>query len=936
MLLLETYDLTEILKECQRYASIGYKIASAQYKNLNGTLSNAASKINETLMDFNTSPCYVSSATDLLSQQLVDIESAFSGLSFAFKEDLENLRENLSKFSVTLFGRTMAGKSTLMEILTNGDGLSIGNGAQRTTRDVRQYNWNGLEITDVPGIGAFEGEDDEQIAFEAAKKADLILFLITDDGPQAPEAECFGRIMNLGKPVICIMNVKASAPEGKSIKLLTRDIEKKFDMERLNKIRKQFMSYSKQLGQDWGHVPFVYVHLKSAFMSQNSEDPQVKDILHKASRIDFLKREIVEQVREKGCFYRTKTFIDIITNPMLVSMENLLNQSLLNSAQGRIVLSKKRQLAVWKNGFAAAGKNRVRSLLINMKSQLNGEIAAFAEEHFDDKNADKAWNRLLQENGIQDNCQSLLSELEEICNDKIKEVSREIAQELRFSTSFSGDRTLRMNRIIDGKKLWDWSATIIGGGLSISAIVASAFDSEVKDETEFQVALSQQNCTSITLGDYFVFNNYPTIKIDRDMTINLVDYNLYGALFQIADGVTLTIKGDGNFKQCDFEFAGSNAKLNLSTSFSATQNDGSTFLKGLTDLSQIEVADGYELCVGDNIVTSLTQLENATELQVREKMADFVGAFLTVKGDIGVNICVKEGADVSADDSLGLKEADAGVYGPSGTDVYTYHCSPAELSNEQTITVNGVGYTVNGMDLINAIADNAKGYYSDEEKLVASSLGDYANAAKAYFDGSNVSFTGDASKLGGMLSDYVVETTDTDEVEYAGVSLLFKNNITMRYYVELADAWDNYSYSSMPSTKGDYYYFDYADIPLMMLDSEWNDSITSNNSGSDFSIKWSPLAYLNLAVNKNSDTNLKNLALNLYTFYLSVTDPAALAGGSEDPGTGGSEDPSTGGSTSGGSTSGGATSGGATSGGASSGGATSGGASSGGNGSISG
>ena len=475
VLLLDTYDLTEILKECQSYASVGYKIASSQHKNLNTTLSNAASRINETLIDFNSSPCYVSSATDLLSQQLIDIESAFNNLSFAFKEDLENLRENLSKFSVTLFGRTMAGKSTLMEILTNGDGLSIGNGAQRTTRDVRQYNWNGLEITDVPGIGAFEGEDDEQIAFEAAKKADLILFLITDDAPQAAEAECFGRIMDLGKPVICIMNVKASTPEGKSIKLLTRDIEKRFDMERLSEIRKQFMSYSKQLGQDWGYVPFVYVHLKSAFMSQNTEDPQIKDTLHKVSRIDFLKKKIVEQVRERGCFYRVKTFIDIITNPMLVSMENLLNQSLLNSAQGRIVLSKKRQFAVWKDGFKATGKNRIRSLLINLKSQLNGEIAAFAEEHFDDKNADKAWNRLLQEKGIQDNCQTLLTELEETCNDKIKEVSREISQELLFSASFSGDRTLRMNRIIDGKKLWDWSATIVGGGLSISAIFAGAF-----------------------------------------------------------------------------------------------------------------------------------------------------------------------------------------------------------------------------------------------------------------------------------------------------------------------------------------------------------------------------------------------------------------------------------------------------------------------------
>lgn len=87
----------------------------------------------------------------------------------------------MSKFSITLFGRTMAGKSTLMEILTEGNGETIGKGAQRTTRDVRKYTWNELEITDVPGIGAFEGEDDEQLAFEAAKTADLILFLITDD-----------------------------------------------------------------------------------------------------------------------------------------------------------------------------------------------------------------------------------------------------------------------------------------------------------------------------------------------------------------------------------------------------------------------------------------------------------------------------------------------------------------------------------------------------------------------------------------------------------------------------------------------------------------------------------------------------------------------------------------------------------------------------------
>lgn len=472
-------NLSQVLKDCKKSASVGYKLASSQFNDLQSTLYDASEKINSTLMDFNSSPCYVSSATDLLSQQLIDIEAAINNLSFAFKEDLQNLKENLSKFSITLFGKTMAGKSTLMEILTEGDGKSIGLGAQRTTRDVRKYTWNNLEITDVPGIGAFEGEEDEQIAFEAAKTADLILFLLTDDAPQAIEAKSFGRIMDLGKPIICIVNVKVSVSDNKSIKLITRDIEKRFDMNRLNEIRNQFLSYSNQFGQNWGAVPFVYVHLKSAFLAQNNPNQEEATVLYNISRIGYLKSKLIEQVRNKGEFYRIKTFIDIISNPMINAMESLLNQSIINSTQGRTVLSKKRQMIKWKIQFKSAGESRIHSLIINLKSQLNGEIATFAEEHFSDKNADIEWNNLLRERRIQDQCQNLLQELEEQCNDKLKEIAREITNELNFTASFAGDRTLKMNKIIDVKRVWDWSATLAGGGLSIAAIIAGVLGASV-------------------------------------------------------------------------------------------------------------------------------------------------------------------------------------------------------------------------------------------------------------------------------------------------------------------------------------------------------------------------------------------------------------------------------------------------------------------------
>ena len=81
---------------------------------------------------------------------------------------------------------------------------------------------------------------------------------------------------------------------------------------RLYEIHKQFLQYSKQLAQDWGYVLFVNVHLKSAFLAQNIEEQVTAESLYNLSRMENLKKRIVDLVRNKGEFYRVKTFIDIV------------------------------------------------------------------------------------------------------------------------------------------------------------------------------------------------------------------------------------------------------------------------------------------------------------------------------------------------------------------------------------------------------------------------------------------------------------------------------------------------------------------------------------------------------------------------------------------------------------------------------------------------
>lgn len=466
------YDIKDSLKRCKEAASRGYIIATQQAERINSTLTEAESKIQNTVDEFNVSPMYDSEATGLFEKQLLDIRNSFNRLSVTFNEDIYKLKRNLSKFSITLFGRTEAGKSTLMEILTHGNGKTIGTGAQRTTRNVRKYKWNGLEITDVPGIGAFEGQEDETKAFEAAKSADLILFLLTDDAPQAVEAECFSRIIDLGKPVICIINVKVTVDDNDDIEMVLWDINDCFDMDRLNTIKNEFLSYGEKLGQEWRGIPFVYTHLQAAFISQKTKDRELSKMLYDVSRIGYLKRRIIDQVRGKGEFYRIKTFIDAVSTPTLAAEETLLRQSILSSGQGRTIVAKRRNLGVWKEKFCRDCINKIDSEIIAIRSLLYSEIAAFAEDHFADEHADKEWNGLIQSLGITNRCQTLLENFEDLANDKIREISREITNELRIVSLFNDDKTLRMHRIINGKKIWEWGTLSIGITLSAGAGIA--------------------------------------------------------------------------------------------------------------------------------------------------------------------------------------------------------------------------------------------------------------------------------------------------------------------------------------------------------------------------------------------------------------------------------------------------------------------------------
>ena len=112
-------------------------------------------------------------------------------------------------FRVLMMGRTQAGKSTLLEVLTEGDGSRIGDGRQRYTRDVHERPMAGLPgvvLVDTPGVGARDGAEDFELAFAQVADADLVLWVGNDNPGQDETTRALQLIALLGKPVVVVLN----------------------------------------------------------------------------------------------------------------------------------------------------------------------------------------------------------------------------------------------------------------------------------------------------------------------------------------------------------------------------------------------------------------------------------------------------------------------------------------------------------------------------------------------------------------------------------------------------------------------------------------------------------------------------------------------------------------------------------------------------------
>lgn len=251
----------------------------------------------------------------IVAAKMADIEKLY-------KEKIEN-----TKPQIMFFGLYNAGKSSLLNELLRDDVAKVAD--VPTTDHVDYYNWRGYTIADTPGVGA--PIEHEEVTNEAIRKADVVLFVMTNAG-SFEKKENYVRmkdIVDAGKKIIIVINDKSNFLPQECYEEMMQVQQKIYDNMMalgINNVKERFtiLFVNAKLAHKgrMANKPLLWeksqiAELESYILSEMKNSDDFAVIRHAIYEINQDVEAIVEAIREQ--------LSQVDTNPEYMAIQKVLN-----------------------------------------------------------------------------------------------------------------------------------------------------------------------------------------------------------------------------------------------------------------------------------------------------------------------------------------------------------------------------------------------------------------------------------------------------------------------------------------------------------------------------------------------------------------------------------------------------------------------------------
>ncbi|MHC5170512.1 GTPase [Acinetobacter johnsonii] len=450
------------LNTCKRIAKEEYKTVQGHFEECDNIIDELSKKLQGVIEHSSQTLSEDKMVEDGLINMLQDLTRDYGKLLSKRNANLAKQKRSLDCFNVMLFGRTMAGKSTIREAITRGDGQTIGKGAQRTTRDVKEYKWNNLRIIDTPGFGAYNGQEDTQIAHEILEQSDVVLFMLNSDSIQESTFVELEHVYKLNKPLIFVLNMKKDLENDGNRRRALRSPEKYiFKEDDIQGHTDRLKNLASRAGINPSTVRIIPIHAQAAFLATITSGGEGAQ-LHELSQIDKVLNTLIDEVEGNGPIRRIQTFLDSSLNH--IDEQSLLILSQRDRLSGLLPQyeSSLTRISQWKvKTLRDAPRFLSKEVDLAFKPLIDS-IADFVDDHIEDENAAGAWEHHYKSLKITKNIERSVQALAEQVVEELQDFNREMNEGLDITLSFEVTHDGQSFSEFDFKRINDWSSAIAG------------------------------------------------------------------------------------------------------------------------------------------------------------------------------------------------------------------------------------------------------------------------------------------------------------------------------------------------------------------------------------------------------------------------------------------------------------------------------------------